>query len=394
MLKNPFSTAAKITSLAISALWLPALAEPIKLGSGFLLSPAIGMDMRYDDNITNAPEDGIDSFLLLTNPSIGLEYDRGIIIYSLQYSLSHGDYLDSDRDSFTDHALTAAADWQISDRHSLSAGAAYLNINQEFNDQVTEDLDSLIFERDRYHQSDLFVTYGYGAEGARGHLDLTLGTTNRNYVDEIAARDRRTPYGSALFSLNLGGKTALLTRLEGRRIRYEDNLLNIPDRDNDEATLMLGIERETEQLTALLMGGLVRKQFLEEGTPDYQRPRWIASFAWRPLETSRLSFTAERRPIDSAAGIANFVDATSGLLDWQHSWSEKISSNAFYRYTDAEYAGAELTENIRRWGLTLRYQFRPWLDFRTGVSALEQNASAEILSYERNQVFLGFDASY
>ncbi|WOX06723.1 outer membrane beta-barrel protein [Microbulbifer pacificus] len=394
MLKKPFSTAAKLSCVAFSALWLPAVAEPIKLGSGFLLSPAISMDTRYDDNITNAPEDGIDSFLLLTNPRIGLEYDRGTILYSLQYSLSYGDYLDSERDSFTDHSVTASADWEISNRHSLSAGAAYLNINQEFNDQVTEDLDSLIFERDRYHQSDLFITYGYGAEGARGHLELTLGATDRNYVDEIVARDRRTPYGSALLSLNLGGKTALLTRLEGRNIRYEDNLLTIPDRDNDEATLMLGIERNTEQLTALLMGGMVRKQFLNDGTPDYQRPRWIASFAWSPLETSRLTLTAERRPIDSAAGIANFVDATSGLVEWQHSWSEKISSNAFFRYTDAEYAGAELTENIRRWGMTLRYQFRPWLDFRTGVSALAKNASDEILSYERNQVFLGFDASY
>ena len=394
MLAKALCTVGNITCLVFCAHWSPATADPIKLGSGFSLSPAIGMDLRYDDNINNAPVNGIDSFLLLTTPSINLEYDRGAVISTVNYSLSHGNYIDSSRGSFTDHALTAEADWEISNRHSLTGGAAYLRINEEFNDQVAEDLESLIFERDRYHQSDLFITYGYGAEGARGHLDLTLGTTYRNYTEEVIARDRHSPFGSALLSVNLGGKTALLAEIEGRSIRYENNGQTIPNRDNDEATLMVGAERETEQFSALLMAGLVRKHFRNDAISDYQRPRWVGSMSWRPFETSELTLSAERRPIDSAAGIADFVDATSGFIGWQHSWNEKINSEAFFRYTQAEFAAAELTENIRRWGLTLRYQFRPWMDFRTGVSTLDQNATAEILSYERNQVFFGFDASY
>lgn len=394
MLARIFFTAAKFICVIFSVSWIPALADPIKLGSGLLLSPAVSMDLRYDDNINNAPEDGIDSYLILTNPRLDLEYDRGTIIYSIQYSLSHGNYLDSGRGSFTDHSLLAEADWEISNRHSLNFGGAYLDIQEEFNDQVAEDLDSLIFERDSYRQSDLFVTYGYGADGARGHLDLTLGTTRRNYEEEIVARDRHSPYASVLLTIDIGSKTSLLAELDGRQIRYGNSANPIPDRDNDEASLMIGAERETEQLTATLMGGMVHKRFRDSDINDYKRPRWLASLSWRPIETSELTLSGERRPIDSAASIANFVDATSGFIGWQHSWNEKVNSNTFFRYTEADFAGTGLTENIRRWGLTLRYQFRPWMDFRTGLSTLDQSASAEILSYERNQVFLGFEASY
>ncbi|WP_226666463.1 outer membrane beta-barrel protein [Microbulbifer aggregans] len=386
--------AGQITCLALSLQWTSALAEPIKLGSGFLLSPALGMDLRYDDNINSSPDNPIDSYLLVTNPSVLVEYDRGATVYSMQYALSHGNYLDGGRASYTDHALTAGADWEISQRHSLTLGAAYLDIHEEFNDQVANDLDSLIFERDRYRESNLFATYGYGAEGARGHLDLTLGATDRNYLEEINSLDRRVPYLSALASVNVGSNSALLGQLDARSIRYEPGINPLPDRDNREASLMLGGERETEQLTVLLLGGIVKKHFENTDIQDYQRPRWIASVDWRPIEASELTFSAERRPVDSIASVANYVDAISGLLAWQHSWNEKVSSNTYFRYTKADFAGTGVEQDIRRWGLTVRYQFRPWMDIRTGISSLDQDANEEILGYERNQVFLGFDASY
>lgn len=394
MLAKNLFTAIRITCIALTLQWTPALAEPIKLGSGFLLSPALGMDLRYDDNINSSPNNPVDSYLLVTNPSVAVEYDRGATVYSMQYALSHGNYLDGGRASYTDHALTAGAEWEISHRQTLEFGAAYLDIHEEFNDQIADDLDSLIFERDRYRESNLFATYGYGAEGARGHLDLTIGATDRNYIEEINSLDRRTPYGSALASVSVGSSSALLAQLDARSINYERGVNPLPDRDNREASLMVGGERDTEQLTVLMLGGIVKKQFKNDDIPDYQRPRWIASVDWRPIETSELTLSAERRPVDSIASVANYVDAISGLLAWQHAWNEKISSNTFFRYTKADFAGTGVEQNIRRWGLTLTYQFRPWMNIRTGISSLDQDANEEILGYERNQVFLGFDASY
>ncbi|GAB2526330.1 outer membrane beta-barrel protein [Microbulbifer agarilyticus] len=394
MLSNTRSLATCILATALSAYCVATFADPIKLGSGLLLTPAVGLDLRYDDNINNAPEDGIDSFLLLTTPRVGLEYDRGAIVYSMEYALSHGNYLNSGRSSFTDHALSGTADWDLGRRHNLTFGAAYLSINDEFNDQVVDDLESLIFERDRYRQSDLFVSYGFGAEGARGFLGVTLGTSNRDYREEIVARDRRSPFISGTFSANIGGNTALLAILEGRRIRYDTPAADVLDRDNDEGSLMVGIERETEKITATLLGGMVKKSYTDPEISDYRRPRWQAALTWSPLEISELILTAERRPIDSAAGIANFVDATSGSVAWRHSWNEKFESDLFFRYTKADFTGTELTESIRRWGTTLRYQFRPWMDLRTGISTLNQGATSQLFSYQRNQVFIGFDASY
>ncbi|WP_295799685.1 outer membrane beta-barrel protein [uncultured Microbulbifer sp.] len=394
MLINPKIHLRKTICIFLSTLCLPVVADPIKLGSGFLLSPAVGVDLRYDDNINNAPEDGVESYLMLISPRLALEYDRGTAIYSLQYSLSHGDYLDTDRDSFTDQELTAGVDWELNQRHSLALGAAYLDINEEFNDQVAEDLDSLIFERDRYRQSGVFVNYDYGAEGARGHLGVTLGTNDRNYIEELTSPDRRTTYGDALFSFGITGKTAFLTQLEARDIRYEEFATPIPNRDNREAALLLGAEHDTEQLTVNLLAGLVRKDFDNPEIGQYQRPRWTGTLAWRPTELSELTLILERRPVESFGTFSNFVDAKSGFLGWQHSWSEKVRTNTSFRYTRADFAGTDLRENIRRLNLTFFYQLRPWIDVRTGISSLEQGANAETLSYERNQVFLGFDAAY
>ncbi|WP_193163704.1 outer membrane beta-barrel protein [Microbulbifer hainanensis] len=369
-----------------------AYAEPIKLPGGIAFTPSIGVDFRYDDNIDNAPDNKVDSWGAVASPRFLLETERGIGSYSLDYGFSRGEYFDSARDNYTDHRLLAEGSWGLGDRHQLDLGLTYLNIEQEFNDRVAEDLDSLLYERDRYHDADANVTYTYGAEGARAQLALTVGHNRRNYLNELRAQDWNANYAGAEFTYRVVGVTNLVTRIDGRAIDYELGALTLPNRDGNFMNYMAGFRREVPTLTLQLLGGIGTRNFDNPDISDYTRPLWDGLVSWRPTELNELTFATDRRALESR-GLANFVDAKSAALTWTYAWTDKISSNASFRYTRAYFAGVGTQENIRRTTLSGSYQLLDWLALRGGVAAIDQNAVPQAFAYERHQVFFGFEAT-
>ncbi|KUJ82993.1 hypothetical protein AVO43_10635 [Microbulbifer sp. ZGT114] len=368
-----------------------AQAEPIMLPAGVTFTPSIGVDLRYDDNINNSPVNEVESWLMVGTPRFLLEADTGISTYSVQYSLSHGDYLDADRESYTDQALLADASWDLHPRHGLEVNLVFRDIQEEFNSGVAPDLESLIFERDRYIEKDFSSTYTFGAEDARGRLELTVGHNDRDYIEEIRAQDRRGAYGSGLFRFNIAGQTNLLTRVDARDIDYR-RLPELPDLDNREVNYLVGAERDTPLLTLSLLAGLGTRTFDDPEVEDFSRPRWEFLAAWRPLEMTEVIFTADRLALESR-GLARLIDARSASLGWTHEWTETISTELSFRYTDADFEGTDLTENISRGIAGVDYRFLEWLTLRAGVSALKQDATQAAFEYDRNQAFIGFEAS-
>ncbi|WP_237068039.1 outer membrane beta-barrel protein [Microbulbifer guangxiensis] len=366
-------------------------AEPIALPAGVTFTPSVGVDLRYDDNIDNAPFNEVESWLMVATPRLLLEADTGISQYSLQYSLSHGDYLNADRDSYTDQELLAGANWDLHPRHGVEVNLVFRDIQQEFNDRVAPDLESLIFERDRYIEKDFSTTYRFGADGARGRLEFTIGHNDRNYIEELRAQDRRGAYGSGLFRFNIAGETNLLARLDARDIDYR-RLPGLPILDSREVNYLVGAERETPVLTLSLLAGLGTRMFDDPAEDDFTRPRWEFLAAWRPLEITELTLTSDRVALESR-GLARLIDARSASVAWRHEWTETISTQLSFRYTDADFEGTDLTENIRRTFGSVDYRFLEWLTLRAGVSALNQDATQPVFAYDRNQAFIGFEAS-
>lgn len=390
--KRPVNSLPLLATLTAALATAPfANAEPINLPAGIAFTPSVGVDLRYDDNIDNSPVNEVESWLMVATPRFLLEADTGISTYSIQYSLSRGDYLDADRDSYTDQELLADASWDLHPRHGVEVNLVFRDIQEEFNDRVAPDLESLIFERDRYIEKDFSTTYTFGAEGARARLELTAGHNDRDYIEEIRAQDRRGTYGSGLFSFNIAGATNLLARLDARDIDFR-RLPELPDLDSREVNYLVGAERETAVLTVSLLAGLGTRTFSDPAVEDFSHPRWEFFGAWRPLEITELTFTADRVALESR-GLATLIDARSASIGWTHDWTETISTQLSFRYTDAVFEGTDLTENIRRGFGTVNYQFLEWLTLRAGVSALNQSATDPVFAFDRNQAFIGFEAS-
>ena len=387
---------ALVVSAAFSLAILPdsvtAQSPSVNLQNGLSFTPSFRVDLQYDDNITRAPKgDEVESWVAIASPRFLLESDRGRAIYSLQYSLSYGDYFADSRDDFTDHELIGSGEWDINSKNRFSLFASYFDIHDDFFDRFTDEVDDLLLEQDRYRTTNVYGVYGYGAEEARGSLDFTLGASERNYVDEIRGIDWHSEYAAVDFGLRVGSKTELLLQVTGRDFDYDNNV-DIQDLDNTETSYLAGFSRDGEFVSVRLLAGIGTKRFSDPETDDYQRPRWELEATWEPNEMGSVSLTTESLALETR-GTGDYVDTRSIFSEWDYAWTERMSTNILLGYTNADFVGAELEQHIRRANLSINYQFLSWLSVGLGVAAVEQNASFLGVDYARNRSFISFEAS-
>lgn len=364
----------------------------VNLQNGLSFTPSFQLGLQYDDNITNAPPgEEIESWVAVASPRFLLESDRGTANYSLQYSLSFGDYFADSRDDFTDHELIGRGEWDINSKNRIALLASYFDIHDDFFDRFTDEVDDQLLEQDRYRTTDIGVVYGYGAEEARGSLDFTLGATDRNYVEDIRGIDWTSEYAAVDFGLRVGSKTELLLQVAGREIDYDDSA-DIQNLDNTDISYMGGFARDGEFVSVQLLAGIGTKRYSDPETEDYQRPRWELEATWAPNELGTVSLTTERLALETR-GIGDYIDTRSIFAEWNYAWTGKVSTNMLLGYTNADFVGAELEEHIRRANLSFNYQLLSWLSVGLGVAAVEQSASLLGVDYARNRSFISFEAS-
>ncbi|WP_345551284.1 outer membrane beta-barrel protein [Microbulbifer aestuariivivens] len=368
-----------------------AKAQSIDLPGGITLTPSMGVNLRYDDNIDNTVENEEESWLTVTTPNLLLEADSGVSAYSLSYSLSRADYLNADRDSYTDQELLVDATWNFHSRHRVEMNVEMLDIQQQPNNRAAVDLASLILERERYIEKEYSTTYTFGAEGARGRVEVTVGHNERDFVEEDGGRDLKVAYASGLFSFNIAGETDLLVRIEAAELDYEQQP-DESDFDSREVNYMVGAEREGEVLSVGVMAGVGARTFEDPQVEDFKRPRWEAVAAWRPLENTELIFTAERAT-EETRGFANVIDAKSASVAWNHEWTGRISTEMSFRYTNADFEDSNVVENIRSGFASVEYEFLDGVTLLAGVTVLNQSATEPIFAEDRTRVFFGFEAA-
>ena len=367
-------------------------AQAIGLQNGLSFTPAVQASLQYDDNITNAPSgEEVESWVAIASPRFILESDRGTANYSLQYALSYGDYLSDSRDDFTDHELFGSGAWDINSKNRVALFASYLDIHDDFFDSFTDEVDDLLLEQDRYRNTDISAVYGYGAEEARGSLDITLGATDRNYVENVRGIDWSSEYAAVDFGLRIGSKTELLLQVAGEEFDYDDNA-NIIDPDNKEISYLGGFARDGEFISVRLLAGIGIKKFRDPEVEDYQRPRWELEATWEPNALGTVSLTTASRALETR-GVGDYIDTRSIFGVWGYEWTGRLSTNMLLGYTNADFVGADLEEHMRRANFSIDYQLLSWLSVGLGVAAVEQNASLLGVDFARNRSFISFEAS-
>ena len=112
--------------------------------------------------------------------------------------------------------------------------------------------------------------------------------------------------------------------------------------------------------------------------------------------------SAERTPrfdlstsqeFEETSGQGDAIDTESFSVTWNHSWSERVSTNAMLSRTDESYLGSAREDETDSLKLGVNYDLQRWLavDLSYTYTDKESNQAGE--NYERNQFMVTLTGS-
>lgn len=380
----------------IGSYCVPAVAAPIQLPGGIDFIPAVILEYQYDDNVTRAAVDQTASRVIASRSEFVFEAHHNADSYRLNYAVDHGEYLDSEADSYTDQELSFDSKWEFNSyqRAELhaSVGDAHEGRGSGFSLGIGDQLD----EPDQYVARDVNALLGYGPESSRLRFELLVGADSRDYEGrETRARDRGSYYGRLSAFFALGGKSELVTEAVHKEINYVSPEAGAAPLDSRETDYLLGINWESAKTSCRLRGGSREKEFDDPARHRFSGPRWLVALQWMPLSYSQLDLATERKT-DEMQGSGDFIDVTTHSFNWQHNWSERVSSSLSYAVDQRQVEGrgdVQRNEDRERGNVALSYQMRRWLSLSAGVQVQQQDSIIKELNYDRNISYLGFTVS-
>ncbi|SEA33921.1 outer membrane beta-barrel protein [Microbulbifer marinus] len=372
-------------------------AASVELGNGIEFTPTVDFLMQSDDNVLYANDEQIDSLVAVLNPSFQLSAENGVSAYKLTYSLRKGEYFDSDEDNYLDHELDGEAKWELNSRNRVTLAGSYLDGHESRGTGYSQGFGILLDEPTGFKDKDVHGIYSFGTDGAKGRIDVTAGTSERDYDGGSITldRDRDSDYAKLGFFYNAGGKTELLTEIVRRDVDYAFTPAGAESRNSTETDVLVGITWEgTAKTTGTIKVGSRQKKFESAAREDFTGPRWEVGIRWMPRSYSAFDLITERRS-DEAYGVGDFIDVQRYTLAWTHAWMDRLTSEVSFNRSNNDYEGLDRVEEVTTSSLSFNYQMQRWLSLRAGVNVSEQDSSGvdARFEYDKNLTFVGFQAT-
>lgn len=368
--------------------------EPAAIEAGvFNLIPQLAVEQRYDTNILSQPDDELESWVTILAPSVTAQAELDKV--KIQFGLVNttGIYERSSADNFNDTRVNADVSWELNHRNQLDFGYVYNNTHEDRGTGFSQGVGAgSIEEPDEYTEETYGVKYTYGSETSRGRLVLGLSDYDKQYTnhrESTRGRDRHDVGGSATFYWNVGGRTDVLLEAQQKDINYDnDPVGGFGTLDSTQTKYLAGVTWEaTAKTTGIVKVGQARKDFDSNQRKDFTGSSWEATVQWAPRTYSVISLNTSREPRETT-GMGNFIDAESYGVSWQHGWTNRITSNLFYNYSEESYekAAVKRDDDLTSYGLRVDYKLKRWIDLGLSATYSEKDSNLNQFDYERNQI--------
>ena len=368
----------------------------IPVGSMFLY-PALEVAIKRDSNILIQPAASAKSDTIgYLRPSVRLEAQQGVNIYSLGYSGEYGRYNSSTADNFENHALAANANMTLDARNHLTAKLQYLD---RVDPRGTLNLVATPTPN-RYREPSVLGLYTYGAEGAQGKLELAGGYADKRYLnnrDVTSQLDHNTTDYGGTFLWRVQPKTYATFNLRQSKYEYKDPISTL---DSTDTFMLLGVRWEaTAATTGRFAVGHQTKKFDSAGTAagrqDFSGPSWEGGVNWKPLTYTSLDYDTYRRTYDST-GLGNFTVNQTHQVVWTHAWSSRVTSILTGLYMNDQFSnapvaaigGASREDTTKSAELRVTYNMRRWLNIGADYTYTNRDSNDANFNYNRNQYML------
>ncbi len=387
-MKKCRTSAAALYLIAASA---SAQETGISLGS-WTLYPTVGLSVGYDDNVALSPNSEIDSYFYLISPALRLETASGASTFALEYGLEWGEFEATSRDDYLDHYLAGRWGYEPTARSQLQLDGRYERSHERRGEGLSESVPGLIDEDvTEYDLLSFGGRYGYGADGARGRLEVFAGWEDREYQnnrDLTAQGDvERFGYGGT-FYWRIAAKTSLLAEASRTDFDYDSSNL-----DGDETRYGVGLRWEaTGSSEGRAVIGRVEHDFDAPALEDYSGEYWELGASWRPLERTQVDLST-RRQTDEAFGASDLLVREEAAISWRHLWRPRFMTSVDLSFMDEDFRPGPRDDEIFAFGLSADYQWRPWLILGAGYRYFDRDSSIAQFNYKRNEFLLTLELS-
>lgn len=390
--------ALKTGLVSLLALSLPALAQDDGKPAGIpwgpvVVYPEVDLTLKSNDNIYSRPTDKQSANITVLAPKIKLEAKTGPHTFDATYAVEHGAYSTSTFNNYTDQSLSGNAQWVFSGRSGLKLSAGYKLGHDDLGAVPGVANHS---SPDKWNETKFNGTFGYGAEGSEGRIELDGGLTNKRYdnfqltaggLPDNTKRDRDDSKIGATFYWRVMPKTQLLFQATETKYDYKPaSFAGWTSLDSTDRKYLVGVTWDAAAKTqGIFKIGSVKKDFSDASLRDFSGTSWDATVKWSPLTYSSFEFNTGRGPGESTIGNAS-MDTKYGAL-WNHAWNSRLSSVVTYNNTKNLYegnAGVIQTDKTNTLGLKLNYQWMRTVKVGAGYDRTDKTSDVATSEYKRN----------
>lgn len=365
------------------------------------VTPTVGAEVRYRDNIYLQERNTTDSWIYLARPAINAMLQDRNNLYQLGYKGEAGWYevdRQNDRNDYFDNTFSGDAHLELSERWIADGYARWAALHEDRGTGLSEGLvGEVIPEPIEYDQSDVGGSLQYGTPGV-GRLVLRGGYMNREYQNFEAItqpRDRDETTLASTFFYPVAPNTDVLVEYEYRDIHYPTPFVAQEPLDSKENFLLAGAQWEiTPNLTSTAKAGYVDKNFDSPQRKDWDGLGWTLDLLMQPREQDSILLSGSRKP-EETTEQGDFIKSESLNLAWTHYWSDRVNTQlgAIVARDTYEQSFNDRQDDVYDLSFRVSYEFRRWANVYMGYSYDDKDSNAENLSYTDNTVNVGVDLS-
>lgn len=392
--------------LLLCALAANAMAESppgsVPIGPMFAY-PELEVAAKRDSNIALVPDAQrkADTIWYL-RPTVRLEAKQGVNVYDVTYRGEYGRYDSQKTDDFENHDFGANANVTFDARNNLKLGLRY---QDKVDPRGTLNLAATPTPNE-YRQTGATGLYTYGAQDAKGKLELEGGYYDKRYVNNrslgtSALDHNNTSYGGT-FLWRVMPKTYATFNLRQSAYDYTESTVTL---DSKNTFALVGLRWEATAATSgkFSVGNLTKKfdsAGQAAGRRDFSGLAWEGAISWKPLKYSSIDFITQRAVNDST-GLGNFTVNQIHQALWTHAWTSRISSKLSGSYSSDKFnnapvataGGADRDDTTKSAGLRLDYSVKRWLKFGAEYLYGVRDSNDNNSDYKRNQLMFLLSAT-